>query len=122
MSDLIACSSCHRHARTSDVRCPFCGVEMPKTVPVRARAAGRFGRAALIVAGATGVAAVDLAGCGDKVIMAGDAYGADVSIPDVHSPFEDAAEASVMDASDAQSDAEDAAPDADDAAADATGD
>jgi hypothetical protein len=84
MSELIACPSCHRHARASEARCPFCGVAIPVAPRVRRRRAGTFGRAALIAASTTGVAAGSLGACSDQVIMGSDAYGIDVSIPDVH--------------------------------------
>jgi hypothetical protein len=76
MSRLIACTSCHRHARVSETRCPFCGAAMPKTAPARKSPAGKFGRAALVVASTAGIAAAtDLAGCTNEVVVAGDAYG-----------------------------------------------
>jgi len=72
---LIACDACHRHARVTENKCPFCGAAMPTRQPTRGTSAGRIGRAALIVAGAAG-AAVGAASCGDvPVIIAGDAYG-----------------------------------------------
>ncbi len=56
MSHLVPCSSCHRHVRVAEDRCPFCGAaraaelrEMaPAPLPKR-----RLGRAALFTFGAT---------------------------------------------------------------------
>jgi hypothetical protein len=73
---LIACKSCKRHARATEKQCPFCGAEMPKSAPSRVTPAGKFGRAALVVASTAGIAAAtDLAACSDNVVVAGDAYG-----------------------------------------------
>jgi hypothetical protein len=56
MSHLVPCSSCHRHVRVAEERCPFCGAE--RAAELRASAAPalpkrRLGRAALFTFGAT---------------------------------------------------------------------
>lgn len=129
MSRLIACAACHRHARASEKKCPFCGASMPKAPPVRGTPAGKFGRAALVVATTTGVAgAIDLSGCSDgHNIIAGDAYGIAADVTLDHVTAADAygiAFDSGPDAKDADAapDAADAAPDADDGGTDAAGD
>lgn len=114
MNRLIACTSCHRHMRTSEPECPFCHAPLPKGAPTRGTPVGRFGRAAIVVATTAGVAgAVDLAGCSDgPPIMAGDAYGLAMDVkndyitaadaygiaPDVIPPFDAGSDAAAADA------------------------
>ena len=76
---LVACPSCHRHARLSEPRCPFCGSDLPTSPPPRRAPAGKIGRAAIIAASTGVVVTAAELSCSDGVIMAGDAYGVDVT-------------------------------------------
>ena len=97
---------------------------MPKAPPVRGTPAGKFGRAALVVATTTGVAAaIDLSGCSDgHNIIAGDAYGIAADVVTDHVTMADAYGIAFDGGPDAKDggaalDA-DAAPDADDGGTD----
>jgi hypothetical protein len=69
---------CARHVRPSETHCPFCQAALPKAAPARGTPLGTFGRAALMIAGATAGAAVPLVeGCSSEPpVIIGDAYGA----------------------------------------------
>ena len=54
MSPLSPCSSCNRHVRVEETRCPFCAAALPGRASVeRVLPRGRLSRATLIAAGAT---------------------------------------------------------------------
>jgi hypothetical protein len=74
MNDLLLCTSCKRHFRASEARCPFCDAAAPAPLPFRAAPRG-LSRAKLYAlhaaALATGVAIA--AACGGDVVQGSDA-------------------------------------------------
>lgn len=62
MSFLTPCDGCHRHVRSSEARCPFCGAAVSSAMRGRVPRIpqGRLGRAAMMAIGAT----VATTGCG----------------------------------------------------------
>ena len=74
MSQLILCTACHRHFRSTDERCPFCdasvAVSTRTPLPPIARGMSRAKRYALGAAVATGVATTACSG-GDTTTTGG---------------------------------------------------
>ena len=62
---LVACSSCHRHVRVTEVLCPFCAAALPADLASRAvpPATSRMSRAAAFVFGAS----LTITACGSDV-------------------------------------------------------
>ena len=78
-SQLAPCPSCTRHFKVGSAACPFCGGEVPTSVPQRGIAAGRpLTRAALVFAGSAVVAACSSSSGGGEPLPA---YGVAI-IPD----------------------------------------
>ena len=70
---LVPCLACHRHVMNHEAECPFCSAPLPVGAPEPPRALprGRFGRAALLAAGAS---ATLISACSSAVVE----YGAPV--------------------------------------------
>ncbi len=67
MHRLEKCTGCARHVRVTELACPFCQTLLPasfRAPRARPSVAGRFGRIALIAAGASAVGVATEA-CGD---------------------------------------------------------
>jgi hypothetical protein len=81
MNDLVLCTSCSRHLRRNEERCPFCGSHLSDETrrarpPVAPAGLSRAKLYAFHVAVATGVAAgVATAACGGATVTPGDAGG-----------------------------------------------
>jgi hypothetical protein len=77
VNDLVSCSSCRRHVRRSEERCPFCGTQLDAAArralpPVAPLGLSRAKLYAFHAAVATGVAA---GACGGATSTPGDAGG-----------------------------------------------